>query len=346
METHPSGSATRARRFAVRLVALGLMSFLSAIETAHADPAADLASFSVFPKVNLVQLSKGESKAVRGPASGNLRHLSVQMVYVAPLPPGQLLARMREWTPTPHPELKVYLHSDTATNFSPLQKAPDNAAVRYLATATAKRSNDLQLSAAEMKQLSSESTADQGGALASTWTKILTARAQAFASGGSASQPAYENVAPAIRPSEELSGLLRAQEKIRRQFADFLDATGITRGAGSIKPEMFWELLAADEKGVLTLGASYHRAGNGGAIQTANALYYASGGYYVGVTLHQLWPVEVEGRPSTLVWRGDMISSASVGPLRGIERIAAESAMIKDITKVVALFRRDAGGAR
>jgi hypothetical protein len=143
-----------------------------------------------------------------------------------------------------------------------------------------------------------------------------------------------------------LDGLLRGQEKIHKQFADFLGATGIGRGGGSIKPDMFWELLSDDEKGVLTLGASYNRTGSGGSIQTASALYYASGGYYAGITLHQLWPVEVEGRPSTLVWRGDMIASASIGSLRGIERIAAESTMIIDVSKAVSSFRRDIGGSR
>ena len=97
---------------------------------------------------------------------------------------------------------------------------------------------------------------------------------------------------------------------------------------------------------VVTLGAFYSKPAANGSMQTASALYYASGGYYAGVTLHQLWPVEVEGKPATLVWRGDMISSASVGSLRGIERIAAESTMIKDISRAVSLFRRDSGGSR
>ncbi len=181
------------------------------------------------------------------------------------------------------------------------------------------------------------------GVIASTWAKILSARAQAFASGGSSAQPPYDNVSPPIRPGDELSGLLRGQEKIRQQFSGFLEGTGIGRGGGSIKPEMYWELLSADQKGVLTLGATYSRTGAAGTIQTANALYYASGGYYVGLVLQQLWPVEVDGRASTLIWRGDMISSGAVGPLRGIERIAAESTMIKDVSKAIALFRREAG---
>jgi hypothetical protein len=182
--------------------------------------------------------------------------------------------------------------------------------------------------------------------IAAGWAKILGGRAGAFASGGSASQPPYENSTPGVRPNDELNALLAGQGKIRQQFSGLLGATGIGRGSGSIKPDMYWELVDADGKGVLTLGASYSKPAANGAIQIASANYYASGGYYARITLHQLWPVQVEGRPSTLVWRGDLISSAAVAAARGIERMGAESIMIKDVGRAVSLFRRDVGGAR
>ena len=84
--------------------------------------------------------------------------------------------------------------------------------------------------------------------------------------------------------------------------------------------------------------------GVGGTYQAADILYYASGGYYVALALYQMWPVTVEGKASTLVWRGDMISSASLASLHGVERLGSESAMVKDISKAVTLFRRDNGG--
>ena len=288
-----------------------------------ADPVAELASFSVFPKVDLAQVSKGDVKPVRGGSLGSARNLFVQTVYVAPHPPDALLARMRGWNPARHPELKVYLHID-GSNFSRLQNPPDNSTIRYLTTATSQNSPDLQLSAAERKLLP--------GDFASVWTKILSDRARAGISG----QPPYDNTSPAVRPGEEVNALLRGQDKIGRQFSGVL--------GGSKEP--YWELLNVDERGVLTLGAFTSRSGGGGTIQTANAHFYASGGYYAGLTLHQLWPVQVEGRASTLVWRGDMISSGSVAALRGIERIAAESTMIKDISRVVSSFRRDTGSIR
>ena len=96
---------------------------------------------------------------MRSGSAGNARYLAVQTVYVVPDSPAEVLAKMRSWNPARYPELKVYLHSDSGTNFSRLQNAPDNSAVRYLANATSQRSSDLQLSAAEMKLLPGESGA-------------------------------------------------------------------------------------------------------------------------------------------------------------------------------------------
>jgi hypothetical protein len=261
---------------------------------------------------------------------------------------------MRQWTPTRHPELKVFLHSDlpgapSAANFSRLRSAPDNAAVRALVSATEQLSTDLQISSAEAKKFSAGKTGGGGAmpeSVAAFWANVLASRAQAFASGGSSAQAAYDHTGQAIRPGEELNGLLRQQDKIRRQFSGFLEGTGIGRGAGSIKPELYWELLNVEDQGVVTLGASYSRAGANGTYQAADTLYYASGGYYAGVTLYQLWPVNAGGRASTLVWRGDMVSAASLASLHGIEKLASESSMMKDVGKAVTFFRRDTAGGR
>jgi hypothetical protein len=66
----------------------------------------------------------------------------------------------------------------------------------------------------------------------------------------------------------------------------------------------------------------------------------------VALTLYQMWPVNVDGKPSTLVWRGDMISSASLASLHGVEKLASEGAMMKDISKAVIAFRRETSGGR
>jgi hypothetical protein len=320
--------------------------------SACADPVSELASFSIFDKVDLAQLAKSDVKTAHGPPMKNSRFLAVQSCYVAPGSPAQQMEALRRWNPAQHRELKVFLHSDLSSNpgpanFEKLKNAPGNASVRSFVTATEKLSPELQISKEEAKRFSAATGGGGGGvippAVVAFWADVLTARTKSFASGGMAAEPPYDHAGPSIRASEEVNGLLRDQGKIRQQFSGLLGATGIGRGAGSLPAELYWELLDANDQGVVTLGASYSRGGAGGTYQAADVLYYASGGYYVALTLHQLWPVTVDGKPSTLVWRGDMISSAELGSLRGVERLGSESVMMKNITKAVTAFRRSGG---
>jgi hypothetical protein len=317
-----------------------------------ADPVSELASFSIFDKVDLAQLAKSDVKTAHGPPMKNSRFLAVQSCYVAPGSPAKQMEALRGWNPAQHRELKVFLHSDLPSNpgppnFDRLKNAPGNAAVRSFVTATEKLSPDLQISKDEAKRFSA-ATGGGGGvispAVVAFWTDVLTTRTKSFVSGGMAAEAPYDHAGPSVRASEEVNGLLRDQGKIRQQFSGLLGATAIGRGAGSLPAELYWELLDANDQGVVTLGASYGRSGAGGTYQSADVLYYASGGYYVALTLHQLWPVTVDGKPSTLVWRGDMISSAELGSLHGVERLGSESVMMKNITKAVTAFRRDSGG--
>jgi hypothetical protein len=76
-------------------------------------------------------------------------------------------------------------------------------------------------------------------------------------------------------------------------------------------------------------------------VQTADAFYYSSGGFYATLSLHQMWPVDIGGKPYTLVWRGDLVSSAALADLHGVEKLGSESAMMKDVAKSIAAFRRE-----
>jgi hypothetical protein len=335
-------------------VLLLLVLLLTRSTIARADAVSELASFSIFDNVDLAQLAKSDVKTAHGPPMGNSRFLSTQSCFVSTGSPAQQIEALRKWNPTQHRELKVFLHSDlpanpTAANFSKLQNAPDNSSVRSLVSATQKLSPELQISKDEAKKFSSASGGGGGAmpaAVAKFWSDVMAARTHSFSSGGTSAQLPYDHGGQTIRAGDELNGLLKQQEKIRRQFSSLVGATGIGRGGGSLNPELYWELLDVDDQGVVTLGASYNRAGAGGTYQAADVLYYASGGYYAALTLYQMWPVNLGGKASTLIWRGDMISAASLGSLHGVERLASESAMMKDISKAVTLFRRDTSGGR
>jgi len=304
-----------------------------------ADPVSEMAEFSVFGKVDLAELAKGDIKTAPGVPMSTARYLSVQSCFVIPKPPAGVIAAMKRFDPTAHRELKVYLHTDlpsspTAANFSKLNDPPDNSAVRALKAATSKMSSELQVSRAEAQKFSA------GQSVFAFWIDLLTKRAQDFAAGGAVREGSYDHTGNGIQPGQELAGLVRQQGKVNRQFGGFLGATGLLGGKGSLRPDLYWELLQVEDEGVLTLGASYTRSTGDGA-QIADGLYYASGGYNVALTLYQLWSVEVGGRPATLVWRGDFISAKSLGDLHGIERLASESAMRKDILKAATVFQRD-----
>jgi hypothetical protein len=318
----------------------------------RADGASELAAFSVFDKVDLADLAKSDVKTAHGPPMSEPRFLSVQSCYVAPGAPARQIEGLRQWSPLRHHELKTFLHDDLRGaagpgDFAKLQKAPDNGAVKSLVDATTKLSSELQISREEAKKFSDKAGGGSGTMPANVvefWGTLLSNRVRSFSSGGAAAQPPYDHAGGSIQAAREFAGLLKEQEKVRRQFSGFLGQTGIGRGPGS-SPELYWELVDVDGQGVLTLGASYSHGGGNGSFQAADVLYYASGGYYAALTLYQMWPVTVEGKASTLVWRGDMISSEALASLHGVERLASESAMMKDIARTVTLFRKDSSGS-
>lgn len=319
---------------------LRLFFFLIPISLLAADPVSEMAEFSVFGKVDLAALARGEIKTATGAPMSTERYLSVQSCFVIPKTPAQVMAAMKRFDPTAQRELKVYLHADlpgapSAANFAKLNNPPSNGAVKALAAATEKMSPELQISQAEAKSHS------PGQPVFGFWSDLLLQRVQAFASGGAAAEAPYDHARNPVQPGEEFAGLVRQQGKVNRQFGGFLGSTGLLGGKGSLKPDLYWELLEVEDEGVLTLGASYNRSSSGGGVQIADGLFYASGGYNVALTLYQLWPVEIGGQPSTLVWRGDFISANSLGDLHGIERLASESAMRKDILKAATLFQRE-----
>src|SRR6266480_3638047 len=166
--------------------------------TARADAVSELASFSIFDKVDLAQLAKSDVKTAHGPPMSNPRFLAVQSCYVVTGAPAQQIQALRRWDPTRHRELKVFLHSDlpsnpTAANFEQLKNAPGNSPVRSFVAATQKLGPDLQISRDEAKKFSAGAG---GGAMpasvAAFWAEVLAARAKGFVSGGMSAQPPYD----------------------------------------------------------------------------------------------------------------------------------------------------------
>jgi hypothetical protein len=103
-------------------------------------------------------------------------------------------------------------------------------------------------------------------------------------------------------------------------------------------------MFDAEGQAAFNLGASYSRAASDG-YQIADVQYYASSGFYTALTFYQLWPVSVQGQDATLVWRVDLISSSQLD-LRGVERMGAGAATMREVQKGINAFLRDARSSR
>ncbi len=316
-----------------------------------ADPASEVASFSVFKDVDMKKLAKGEVISASGPTMRFARGLEVESLFIIPLPVARANEAQQRWDSTRHSELKVYQHVDlprrtSVQDFQRLASAPRNSSVGKFIAATEKLNPErpeLQMSAAEAKGAGKFEAGGKGAmspGVVAFWSGLLSARANAFASGGLAGQPAYLGRDGGVRPSAEASELLRECPGIRKQFSSLAGA--MTGGGGA---SLYYELFDVEGRAAVSLGANFtHAAGE--SMQSGTVQFYSSDGFYVLLSFSQMWPVQIDGKPATLVWRGDMLSSAQLGELHGIERSGSAVAMRKEIQKNISAMVKDISSQR
>lgn len=325
----------------------------SALPKLMADPVAEIISFSNFKEVDLKKLAKGDVISASGATMRFSRGLEVESLFIVPMPVMKANELQQKWDGVRHSELKVYQHVDlprraAAQDFQRIASAPQNSSVGKFVTATEKLNPErpeLQMSAAEAKSAGKI----EGGAkgmmppgVSAFWINLLHGRASAFLQGGLAGQPAYASRGGAVRPADEAAELLRERPAIRKQFSSL--AATMTGGAGG-NPALYYELFDVEGRAALSLGATYSRAA-GDAMQSGTVQFYSSDGFFVLLSVSQMWPVQVEGKSATLVWRSDLLSSSQLGDLRGIERSGASVAMRKEIQKNITAMVKDISSQR
>jgi hypothetical protein len=305
-----------------------------------AEPLAEVAGFSSL-KIDQAKLEKGDIVSARSPGVTFPRGQSIESVFVVAAPYEKTIETLKTWNGGKQAD-KVYLHVDIdgapdAADFKKLGAAPSSGPVKAFVSATGK--GQVQLAAGEAAQAPAKAEGGSSPAFTSFWSGVLTKHAQAYVGGGLPGLPPYDIAGQKIAPAEEASALLKSVPKIQAQFKPALAAVGIS-GKPS-KASLYWELVNAQGTATANLGAAVVTTAGKGT-QMADVQYYASGTYYTFITLYQLWPTSANGKPATLIWRGDLISAAELGRLRGIERNAAGSAMAKEIVKTIASFQKDA----
>jgi hypothetical protein len=317
-----------------------LAAVLTLMLNAAADPIGDLRSLSALKDVDISRLSGGNVVAAGEPLGRFARGMSVQSAYIVRAPVRSTVILIQQWNPTRYPRLRIYLEGDLSSGIGPqsfrgLASAPSNSPVRSFVSATESLPGDalkLQLSSADVKQYAA-GTSD-GGGLSGTvlafWSKVLAERARDFLSGGLSAEPPYEN---GISPASEVARLIDGSGDIQSHFAPI-----ISGGRGS--PSLSWQLFDADGQAAVSLDAFYAKPVDDG-FQTLDLGFYSSGCFYAVVTLQQLWPIQVDGRDATLVWRVDLVSSSAFDSLRGVQRLGSGAAVMRNIQENHKAFLQD-----
>lgn len=317
--------------------------------SAYGDAAGDLRGVSVFKDADLNRLANGEILAQRGPQLGLSRGIVIESAFVIHAPVPQATAGLEQFNPARHSELRTYLQVDIGPSPSPndfqkLSSAPNNSSVKAFVSATESlpgNSSKLQLSKQEVRLY--QASGDKGNvpqSVVSFWSQVLTQRAKEFLSSGLSGLASYETGGSNLKPGDELSRLVREDGKVRSQFSSLIESTPLGGGHGSLTPSLYWILFEGDNEAAVALGASYGK-NVGDGWQGVDVQYYASGDLNVGAVFYQLWPVTINGSQATLVWRSDLISSSSIGDLRGVERMGSGSALLREVQKNVRALLKD-----
>ena len=329
-----------------------LIAFTVVASRLMADPVSEITAFSVFKEVDMKKLSKGDVITASGPMMKFARGLEVESLFILPMPVANANDAQQKWNGVRHSELKVYQHVDlprrpSAQDFQRIASAPNNSSVSKFVVATEKLNPErpeLQMSAAEAKGAGKFESGGKGmsAGVAAFWSGLLQGRANAFLSGGLAGQPAYFGRGGSVRPAAEASALLSERPSVRKQFSAL---AGTMTGGGGGNPALFYELFDVEGRAALSLGATYTHA-SGESIQSGTVQFYSSDGFYVLLSFSQMWPVQMDGKAATLIWRGDLLASTQLGELHGIERSGASVAMRKEIQKNISAMARDISSQR
>jgi len=336
------------------LLALGLGIFAAA--PLRADLNSDLA-FTAFSNVDVNAMDGGAVLQTRGGLLSFPRGITSQSLYIINAAPVDVAKKLVVWNPARHPELKVWLHKSglpsqpTAADFPELGSLPDNSSVQFQIDATTKfnpGNPSLQVSKEEAQLIATTAAQekDPKALFVKAWSQILAGRITSFLGGHADSD--YDVASGGdIHPLSEMKSLLHSDIKIYGQYQRLLNQTPVKALALAISPgvkaapaDIYYECF--DVQGYAALGTGVvYQGTNGTSIQSIDTEYYVNSGVYATVELEQLWPIMVNRKTETLVWRDDLVSAPNIAYLHGTERLAAGMIMLQETKQGIEAFRTE-----
>jgi hypothetical protein len=330
----------------LRLGLFAAMTLLAAA-SAQADLAGDLA-FTAFPNPDLNALAGGQILQARGGLIAFQRGITAQSLYMIDATPAAVQDKLAHWNPDRHSELMVWMHRTLPANpsvadFSVLNGLPDNRSINNMVNAVyayTPGSSSVQLNAAEAQVVyAGHGQPPSKAFIVDTWSRILAGRMKDFLSGNT-SAAVYAMGDDSIHPLDEIHSLLQSDPKVERDFHNVIAGTPI-EGATRVAPtDLYLECFDIEDTAAFATGALFQSV-SPRTIQQADVEFYVSSGIYTSVELEQLWPVTINGRTETLVWRDDLVSTYNVAYLHGVERLASGMLMLQDVKQAIQAFRSE-----
>jgi hypothetical protein len=317
----------------------------------RADLNRDLA-FSAFQNVDVNALAGGTILQARGPIMAFPRGITSQSLFIIDAQPADVAKKLTTWNPASHPDLKVWLHKSlppkpTVADFAELANLPDNSSVQFQIKSTASfdpANPSLQVSREEAQLIAAAAAQqkDPKALFATVWPQILVGRINAFlaSNGGSSSDVAGDGD---VHPLSDVKSLLHADPKVYGEYQRLLNQTPVkalaTAPGGKMPPtNLYCDFFDVEGSAALGTGAIY-QAASGNSIQSVDVEYYTNYGVYGTIELEQMWPIAVNGKNETLVWREDLVSAPNVAYLHGTERLASSMIMLQETKGGVQAFK-------
>jgi hypothetical protein len=332
------------------LLVLGLG--ISAAAPLRADLNSDLA-FTAFSNVDVNAMAGGAVLQARGGLLSFPRGITSQSLYIIDATPAQVQSKLVHWNPASHPELKVWLHlslplQPTVANFSGLVSLPDNKSVQFQIDSTARPdpAAALQLSTAEAQIIATTAAQqkDPRALFVAAWSQILAGRVASFLGGRGGSDMDVVSGGD-IQPLGDVKSLLHSDIKIYGEYQHLLNQTPAKALAGgqsvkTVPADLYYECFDVEGSAALGTGAVYQGV-KGTAIQSADIEYYVNAGIYAEIELEEFWPITVNGKNQTLVWRDDLVSAPNIAYLHGTERLASGMIMLQETKGGIEAFRAE-----
>jgi hypothetical protein len=313
--------------------------------TVKADPVGEIAGYSVLSKEQIQSALEGTIESTRGPGFSLLRGIQTQSVFRSKLAPAALALALEQWDPTTHLELGTALHQplkagEALDSLKMLTEQSDIGLIaKLLPSLLAAVDHPGRWPLLDEEQARLNKAAPKNNKAAADWLDdVLARRSEAVLRGGlQAALPILIDGQKA-GPGDEINLLLNQTPETSKRFSGLI-ATAMNGKGGTGRG--YWEVFHADHDPDICLGQAW-KASVGNRYQVLDAQYYVSTGYYVSVTLYEIYPVE----GGSLVWRGDYLSAPMLSSTKGMERMAYALIMQKETKKAVEAFLKDQSAAQ